>query len=144
MKALNITTHLLSEGGTFVAKVFRGKDTTLMYSQFKAFFDFVQIVKPTSSRSGSIEAFLVCQQFRMPEGYIPILINPISNRPYNESSKLAPVNEALMPFASAGDLSGFDDILCDEQEADEEWDRITASLLKSNTSTVVTPSSSNQ
>lgn len=32
LAALNITTFVLAEGGTFVAKIFRGKDTTLLYT----------------------------------------------------------------------------------------------------------------
>jgi tRNA (cytidine32/guanosine34-2'-O)-methyltransferase len=31
LAALNITTHVLRTGGTFVAKIFRGKDVTLLY-----------------------------------------------------------------------------------------------------------------
>lgn len=127
LKALNITTHLLRNGGTFVAKVFKGKDTTLMYAQFKSFFKYVQILKPSSSRSGSIEAFLVCREYLQPEDYVPILINPISNRPYNESATLAPLNQALMPFTSSGDLTGFDASFCDEIEADDELDRLMTS-----------------
>ncbi|PIN99469.1 hypothetical protein AB205_0197980 [Aquarana catesbeiana] len=38
LAALNITTHVLRKGGTFVAKIFRGKDVTLLYSQLKIFF----------------------------------------------------------------------------------------------------------
>merc|ERR1711970_73491 len=36
--ALNITTHLLRPGGTFVAKIFRGRDSDLIFSQLKIFF----------------------------------------------------------------------------------------------------------
>lgn len=52
--ALGITTHVLTPGGTFVAKIFRGKDVTLLYSQLKIFFEFVSIAKPASSRNSSI------------------------------------------------------------------------------------------
>ncbi|KAJ1677408.1 putative tRNA (cytidine(32)/guanosine(34)-2'-O)-methyltransferase, partial [Spiromyces aspiralis] len=54
LAALNITTHVLRKGGTFVAKIFRGKDMTLLYSQLKIFFKAVHIYKPRSSRSSSI------------------------------------------------------------------------------------------
>jgi len=53
-QALNIATHLLRPGGSFVAKVFRGKDSTLLYSQLKVFFPDVAIAKPKSSRNSSI------------------------------------------------------------------------------------------
>lgn len=100
-----------------------------MYAQFKSFFKFVQIVKPSSSRVGSIEAFLVCQQFELPEGFVPVLINPISNRSYSASTTLAPLNEALMPYTSSGDLTGFDRLLltAETDESDTDFDAILAS-----------------
>ena len=33
LAALTIVTHVLRPGGTFVAKVFRGKEASLLYSQ---------------------------------------------------------------------------------------------------------------
>lgn len=54
LAALNITTHVLRKGGTFVAKIFKGRDVTLLYSQMKLFFKQVSISKPLSSRSNSI------------------------------------------------------------------------------------------
>jgi len=54
LAALNISTHLLKLGGTFIAKIFRGRDTTLLYSQLKIFFNIVSIAKPRSSRNASI------------------------------------------------------------------------------------------
>ncbi|KAJ1919248.1 putative tRNA (cytidine(32)/guanosine(34)-2'-O)-methyltransferase [Mycoemilia scoparia] len=54
LAALNITTHVLRAGGNFVAKIFRGKDMTLLYAQMKVFFKTVHIVKPRSSRESSI------------------------------------------------------------------------------------------
>lgn len=54
LKALNITTHVLREGGTFCAKIFRGKDVTLLYEQLKLFFTDVTVAKPKSSRNSSL------------------------------------------------------------------------------------------
>ena len=54
MQALNITTHLLKNGGNFVAKIFRGKDVQLLYSQLRLFFREVTCCKPRSSRNSSI------------------------------------------------------------------------------------------
>lgn len=54
LAALNITTHILALGGTFVAKIFRGKDVTLLYAQLKIFFRKVTVAKPRSSRNSSI------------------------------------------------------------------------------------------
>lgn len=53
-QALNITTHVLKEGGNFVAKIFRGKDVQLLYSQLSLFFGKVTCCKPRSSRNSSI------------------------------------------------------------------------------------------
>lgn len=38
LAALAIVTAVLTPGGTFVAKVFRGRDVALLYSQLKIFF----------------------------------------------------------------------------------------------------------
>lgn len=54
LAALNITTHVLKPGGAFVAKIFRGKDVQLLYSQLKCFFPLVACAKPRSSRNSSI------------------------------------------------------------------------------------------
>lgn len=54
LSALNITTHVLRKGGIFLAKIFRGKDVSLLYSQMKVFFEEVTVVKPKSSRTSSI------------------------------------------------------------------------------------------
>lgn len=54
LAALNITTHVLRPGGSFVAKIFRGKDITLLYTQLKIFFPKVTCSKPRSSRNSSI------------------------------------------------------------------------------------------
>ena len=61
IKALNITTHILKPGGTFLAKIFRGKDITLMYAQLKIFFPTVTVVKPKSSRNSSLGNFEILQ-----------------------------------------------------------------------------------
>ena len=95
-----------------------------MYAQFKSFFKFVEFVKPSSSRSGSIEAFLVCKHYQAPPGFVPTLINPISNLPYSEDTKLAPLNEELMPYTATGDLAGFNHFVQSALPEDEEFDSI--------------------
>merc|ERR1712212_888725 len=69
LAALNITTHILKPGGTFVAKIFRGKDVTLLYAQLRLFFKEVTVTKPRSSRNSSIESFVVCQNYCPPPDY---------------------------------------------------------------------------
>lgn len=79
LAALNITTNLLKPSGTFVAKVFRGKDMSLLYSQLRCFFKEVTIAKPKSSRNSSIESFVVCQNYSPPEGFVPSMTKPLIN-----------------------------------------------------------------
>jgi tRNA (cytidine32/guanosine34-2'-O)-methyltransferase len=71
LAGLTVCTHILADGGAYVAKIFRGKDIALMYSQLKLFFKEVTCAKPKASRNSSIEAFVVCQGYRPPEGFEP-------------------------------------------------------------------------
>ncbi|EKG12790.1 Ribosomal RNA methyltransferase RrmJ/FtsJ [Macrophomina phaseolina MS6] len=75
--ALNLALCVLKPGGKFVAKIFRGKDVDLLYAQLKTVFDRVRVAKPRSSRASSIEAFVVCEGFRPPEGFKASLDNPL-------------------------------------------------------------------
>jgi tRNA (cytidine32/guanosine34-2'-O)-methyltransferase len=56
LAGLTVATHVLKPGGTFIAKIFRGKDVSLLYSQLKIFFPEVTCAKPKSSRNSSIGA----------------------------------------------------------------------------------------
>ena len=67
--ALNLALRVLKPGGTFVAKIFRGKDVDLIYAQMRCFFHKVHCAKPRSSRASSLEAFIVCEEFELPKGY---------------------------------------------------------------------------
>ena len=67
--ALDLALRVLKPGGRFVAKIFRGKDVDLIYSQMRCFFEDVRCAKPRSSRASSLEAFIVCQGFFMPKGF---------------------------------------------------------------------------
>mmetsp|Transcript_143525 Transcript_143525/g.250514 ORF Transcript_143525/g.250514 Transcript_143525/m.250514 type:complete len:295 (-) Transcript_143525:219-1103(-) len=108
LAALNITTFVLAEGGTFVAKIFRGKDTTLLYTQLRCFFQHVTTTKPKSSRNSSMEAFIVGQGYAPPAGYTPCMINPFLDHSYTETNQLAGPNRYIVPFLACGDLSGYD------------------------------------
>ncbi|XP_069785267.1 tRNA (cytidine(32)/guanosine(34)-2'-O)-methyltransferase isoform X2 [Narcine bancroftii] len=81
LAALNITTYVLKPGGTFVAKIFRGKDVTLLYSQLRTFFPDVTCAKPRSSRNSSIDV---------------------------DFNQLAGPNRIIVPFLACGDLSAYD------------------------------------
>ncbi|TKA80287.1 hypothetical protein B0A55_03023 [Friedmanniomyces simplex] len=75
--ALNLALCVLKPGGTFVAKIFRGKDVDLLYAQLKIVFEDVTVAKPRSSRASSVEAFIVCTNFRPPKGFKASLDNPL-------------------------------------------------------------------
>lgn len=76
----------------------------------KIFFTNVVITKPRSSRNSSIEAFILCRDYRPPDGYKPIMFNPLldeKDEQYFESIKHKP-NSYIIPFIACGDLEGFD------------------------------------
>ncbi|KAK4453953.1 FtsJ-like methyltransferase-domain-containing protein [Podospora aff. communis PSN243] len=75
--ALNLALCVLKPGGKFVAKIFRGRNVDLLYAQLKIFFDKVYVAKPRSSRASSVEAFIVCIDFRPPKGFHASLEEPL-------------------------------------------------------------------
>jgi len=109
LAAFNITSHVLKKTGTFVAKIFRGRDVTLLYTQMKIFFETVTIAKPRSSRNSSIESFIVCENYSPPDGYIPNMFNPLmNNQAAMDFNSLEDVNRVIVPFLACGDLSAYD------------------------------------
>ncbi|GAA5983514.1 hypothetical protein JCM10908_000315 [Rhodotorula pacifica] len=116
LAALNITLHVLRPGGNFVAKIFRGRDVTLLYDQLRCFFKTVTCAKPRSSRNSSMEAFVVCEGFR--EGFTPDLTKPLLDFSYSTAAAprtqsggvndMAGAMRFIAPFVACGDLSGFD------------------------------------
>mmetsp|Transcript_14213 Transcript_14213/g.40384 ORF Transcript_14213/g.40384 Transcript_14213/m.40384 type:complete len:296 (+) Transcript_14213:177-1064(+) len=116
LAAFNITSFVLKPGGTFLAKIFRGKDMSLMYSQMKQYFERVTIVKPKSSRNSSIEAFILCRHFggrRSPD----FVHNPFSTNMDVDPAPAAGTSAGDPPrggatefvsFTACGDLSEFD------------------------------------
>eukprot|EP00300_Choanocystis_sp_HF-7_P002238 c11733_g1_i1.p2 GENE.c11733_g1_i1~~c11733_g1_i1.p2 ORF type:complete len:205 (-),score=45.66 c11733_g1_i1:636-1250(-) len=108
LAALAITTRILKAGGSFVAKVFRGKDTTMLYAQLGVFFESVVISKPKSSRNASVEAFVVCQNFAPPpdldENALLLSLDPSTLESLAAKKGGCP----LVPFVTCGDLSSFD------------------------------------
>lgn len=75
--ALNLALKILKPGGKFVAKVFRGRDVDLIYAQLRCFFTSVHCAKPRSSRASSLEAFVVCEGFALPKGYMIDPAHPV-------------------------------------------------------------------
>lgn len=109
LAALNITTHVLkiSPSSKFVAKIFRGKDVTLLFSQLKMFFAKVTISKPRSSRNSSIEAFIVCEGYQPPRDYVPNMINPLLDQQYSCYDELDGSTRCIVPFIACGDLNSY-------------------------------------
>ncbi|KAK9193467.1 hypothetical protein WN944_004164 [Citrus x changshan-huyou] len=136
LAGLTVVTHVLKEGGKFIAKIFRGKDTSLLYCQLKLFFPVVTFAKPKSSRNSSIEAFAVCENYSPPEGFNPKDLHRLlekvgspwggedqvnlENFHYSQyqgildkrqdcsSGWLEGPNKVYIPFLACGDLNGYD------------------------------------
>ena len=49
----------------------------LIYAELRCFFTTVHCAKPRSSRASSLEAFVVCEGFTMPKGYVIDADNPV-------------------------------------------------------------------
>ena len=73
MSALQLTACILKKGGIFVAKIFRGRDIDMLYSQLGYLFDKVVCAKPKSSRGTSLEAFIVCIGYNPPSDWVSTL-----------------------------------------------------------------------
>jgi len=140
LAALNITTVVLEEGGCFVAKIFRGPNTPFLIAKSEWFFENVTIMKPKSSRNASMEAFIVCQNYRKPPGFVPSMANPILSldHTFPDASLVGPAvssetvsapspssaldgSRANKPsgvrrFLACGDLSGFDSDMCYDKD----------------------------
>ena len=133
--ALNLALCVLKPGGRFVAKIFRGKDVDILYAQLKAVFENVVVAKPRSSRASSVEAFIVCSNFRPPPEFKASLDNPlgvgytVQTSTTSEGQKITPSRRMrddgitelqfgsdhevvdgrwIAPFLACGDLSAFD------------------------------------
>ncbi|CAD6188517.1 unnamed protein product [Caenorhabditis auriculariae] len=107
LAAFTIMTRTLKHGGTFLAKVFRSRDSPLLYAQMKKFFKQVYLAKPRSSRASSCEAFLLCIDYSPPEGFQPTMERPSIDR-NRELTQEELMNECYIDFVSCGDMSGWD------------------------------------
>lgn len=138
LSAINISTHVLCEGGTFIAKIFRGRDVGLLYTQLRLLFHKVSVAKPASSRNSSIEAFVVCQQFKGGEffdlplegGFDPDSSNDgVGWKPGagglreidSTGKKRLEILPSIVPFVACGDLSGYDNSGLDFLDADKSY-----------------------
>lgn len=129
LSALELATALLRPGGSFVAKVFRGRDIDLMYYQLGLLFEKVTCAKPRSSRGSSLEAFVVCQNYIPRPGWKPMELTRGGlslNNTDAAGTKLHLVDDtnerSVAEFIACGDLSEYD------SDATYTLDRATASL----------------
>lgn len=116
LAGLKVCAHVLKEGGTYVAKIFRGKDVGLLYNQLKCFFPKVTCAKPKSSRNSSIEAFVVCENYSSPKNFKPDDLRDVLEMKFRWG--LTPDGKhrlpddfertIAVPFVACGDLSGYD------------------------------------
>lgn len=108
MSALQLACCVLKPGGTFIAKVFRGREIDLLYSQLSQLFALVTCAKPRSSRSTSLEAFVVCQQFTPPAHWTPKLHPGQSVQAFFRECLPAATSRQIAPFMACGSLESFD------------------------------------
>jgi tRNA (cytidine32/guanosine34-2'-O)-methyltransferase len=111
LAALAIVSATLRRGGTFVAKIFRGRDISILYSQLKILFRDVTVAKPKSSRNSSIESFVVCQNYSPPEGLNPSTIQQLLEVGDYLSVVTQEMSQEIrqsVPFLACGDLRGWD------------------------------------
>ncbi|CAL2037900.1 unnamed protein product [Caenorhabditis brenneri] len=104
LAAFNITSHVLKIGGNFLAKIFRSRNSSLLYAQMKKYFKKVYLAKPRSSRQSSCEAFVLCLDYSPPEGFVPTMGK--SSLEMTDASGVTA--EVIDGFVTCGDLSGWD------------------------------------
>ena len=115
LAAVNITSHVLTEGGCFVAKIFRGRDVGLLYGQLRLLFERVSVAKPSSSRNSSIESFVVCQGFRGGEyndlplegGFDHVDAARRGTGGLRGEDSGVDLRSSIVPFVACGDLTGY-------------------------------------
>lgn len=119
LAALQLTTCLLRPGGSFVAKIFRGRDIDLMYSQLGFLFEKVICAKPRSSRGTSLEAFIVCLGYKPSSTWKPTLDLNVSTEDFFKGANIGRYElkddleyeeeqRVVAPFIACGDLSSYD------------------------------------
>ena len=99
LAALSITTQLIKKNGTFIAKIFRGKEINFLYAQCKIFFSEVYCAKPKSSRNSSYESFVVCKGYKFEKEIPPLL---------GQMSEIDKEWESTVKFVTCGDLNDYD------------------------------------
>lgn len=65
LTALNTSIRMLKEGGNFVTKFYKGKNSDKIIKIFLTCFNKVTISKPKACRNASFESFVVCEGFNL-------------------------------------------------------------------------------
>ena len=126
LSALAVCARVLNPGGTFVAKVFRGRDIRLLYTQLRILFPEVYCAKPRASRNSSVEAYLVCRNFSPPPSpsieHLQYELERISLAHADTEAHGPPASSEssseLVQFIACGDLSGLDSDMSYSLETD--------------------------
>mmetsp|Transcript_20691 Transcript_20691/g.49112 ORF Transcript_20691/g.49112 Transcript_20691/m.49112 type:complete len:336 (+) Transcript_20691:69-1076(+) len=125
VSAVKISTHVLEEGGTFVAKIFRGRHAGMLQSQLRVLFERVSIAKPTSSRNSSLESFVVCQHFKGGDlcdlSLHDDTIIEDTAMTYNNNNDCVDHHKKLSPFVACGDLTGWGEPEGSIMDADKSY-----------------------
>ncbi|KAL0585812.1 hypothetical protein ABG067_004535 [Albugo candida] len=114
LAGLHLSLSILEENGIFVAKIFRGAQVSLLFTQLNQYFSKVTCAKPKASRNSSFEAFVVCEGFVSPEKVYQIAQEPYlldyQDLRVNESNAMERARSiyASVQFRGCGDVCGDD------------------------------------
>lgn len=155
MSALQLTCCVLKRNGTFIAKIFRGRDIDMLYSQLGYLFDKIVCAKPRSSRGTSMEAFIVCLSYNPPQDWEPKLdINQSTEQFFEKIPSLNGISElsiddqshtkaqlpswsleerSIAEFMSCGGLDSFDSDATYHIDADDSRQRESLDPVQSPT-----------
>lgn len=121
LAALDVALQTLRKGGTFVAKVFRQRETDRLYGRLKVYFEDVVVAKPRCSRATSIEAFVVCKQFNPnPDADARDVTAdlPAHTIISKNGNAFFPMKRVIVPFVSAGGIGSLDSNMSYPLDAD--------------------------